>query len=100
MNGSLSIGSERIGETPLRNKPSEPAVPGLRVGRGKPPGDRCRGLPHMRETRLFTTAIAAALASLLGLGPEAAADLESRPQAYQAQSQGSTALPIWLVRFK
>lgn len=54
----------------------------------------------MRETRLFATAIAAALASLLGLGPEAAADLESRPQAYQAQSQGGTALPVWLVRFK
>ncbi len=54
----------------------------------------------MRDTRLFTTAIAAALASLLGLGPEAAAALESRPQAYQAQSQGATALPIWLVRYK
>ena len=54
----------------------------------------------MRDTRLFTTAIAAALASLLGLGPEAAADLENRPQAYQAQSQGAAALPIWLIRYK
>lgn len=54
----------------------------------------------MRDTRLFTTAMAATLASLLGLGPEAAADLESRPQAYHAQSQAGAALPVWLVRYK
>jgi hypothetical protein len=54
----------------------------------------------MRETRLFGTAFAAALASLLGLGPSAAVGLESTPQSYQAAPDDSEALPVWLVRFK
>lgn len=54
----------------------------------------------MRETRLFGTAFAAALASLLGLGAAAAADLDSRPQAYHARAETGAALPVWLVRYK
>ena len=54
----------------------------------------------MRSTRLFGTALAAALASLLGLGPEAAAGLGSRPETYQARHESATALPVWLVRHK
>jgi hypothetical protein len=47
----------------------------------------------------FGTAFAAALASLLGLGPSAGADLSMGPSAYQATT-AAAALPIWLVRFK
>lgn len=54
----------------------------------------------MRETRFFSTAFAAALASLLGLGPSGAADLNSRPQSFQAEPASGVRLPIWLVRFK
>lgn len=54
----------------------------------------------MRDARFFTAAMAAALASLLGLGPGAAAEIEIRPQAYQAQLQGGAPLPVWLVRYK
>lgn len=54
----------------------------------------------MRETRFFSAAFAAALASLLGLGPSAAADLGSRPHSYQTQPESGARLPVWLVRFK
>jgi hypothetical protein len=51
----------------------------------------------MRE--IFGTAFAAALASLLGLGPSGAANLSVGPSAYEATAE-MPALPIWLVRFK
>ena len=54
----------------------------------------------MRDTRIFTTAFAAALASLLGLGPGAAADLSSSPQSYESERASGESLPIWLVRYK
>ncbi len=54
----------------------------------------------MRSTRLFAATLAAALASLLGLGPEAAAGLDSRPETYQARHESAAALPAWLVRYK
>jgi hypothetical protein len=54
----------------------------------------------MFNTRLFAAAFAAALASLLGLGPEAGAALGSRPEAYPARHESATALPVWLVRYK
>ncbi|HUI17271.1 MAG TPA: hypothetical protein VL244_06365 [Alphaproteobacteria bacterium] len=54
----------------------------------------------MRSTRLFAATLAAALASLLGLGPEAAAGLDSRPETYQARHESAAALPVWLVRYK
>lgn len=54
----------------------------------------------MRDSRFFTTAFAAALASLLGLGPGAAADLAAAPESYQAREAGSAPLPLWLVRYK
>jgi hypothetical protein len=48
---------------------------------------------------IFGTAFAAALASLLGLGPSGAANLSAGPSAYEATAEAPT-LPIWLVRFK
>ena len=54
----------------------------------------------MRDSRFFTTAFAAALASLLGLGSGAAADLASAPESYQARDADSAPLPLWLVRYK
>jgi hypothetical protein len=54
----------------------------------------------MRNSRLFGTAFAAALVSLLGLGPDAAAGLGSRPETYQARHESAAALPLWLVRYK
>jgi len=54
----------------------------------------------MRESRLFGTAFAAALASLLGLGPGAASGLQAPPEAYQAQQESGSAMPLWLVRYK
>jgi len=54
----------------------------------------------MRDTRVFTAAFAAALASLLGLGPGAAADLSSPPLSYESERASGEALPIWLVRYK
>ena len=54
----------------------------------------------MRDTRLYTTAFAAAFASLLGLGPGAAANLSTPPQSYESERTGGETLPIWLVRYK
>ena len=54
----------------------------------------------MRDSRFFATAFAAALASLLGLGPGAAADLAAAPESYQARDADSAPLPVWLVRYK
>ena len=55
------------------------------------------GLRVMRD--IFGTAFAAALASLLGLGPSGAAGLSVGPAAYQATA-AAPVLPLWLVRFK
>ncbi len=58
----------------------------------------------MRDTRRAGrrsgTAFAAALASLLGLGPQSAAALALGPEAYQAAPESGAPLPAWLVRHK
>lgn len=54
----------------------------------------------MRDNRFFTTAFAAAIASLLGLGAGAAADLNRAPQSYETSRESDEVLPAWLVRYK
>ncbi|HYB11752.1 MAG TPA: hypothetical protein VEJ16_19000 [Alphaproteobacteria bacterium] len=54
----------------------------------------------MRDTRLYTTAFAAAFASFLGLGSGAAAGLATPPQSYESERIAGETLPIWLVRYK
>src|SRR5271169_228564 len=119
MNASLSIGSGRIGEIQARNKwprcglaqltagpgdgrqLSQRATP-RPIGRSRDRNGRIsrQGLSRMRDTRLYTTAFAAAFASLLGLGPGAAANLSTPPQSYESERTGGETLPIWLVRYK
>lgn len=54
----------------------------------------------MRDTRILGTAFAAALASLLGLGPASAGDLSRPPESFQAREESGATLPVWLVRYK
>ncbi|HXQ65157.1 MAG TPA: hypothetical protein VN980_01175 [Alphaproteobacteria bacterium] len=54
----------------------------------------------MRDTRILGTAFAAALASLLGLGPASAGDLSRPRESFQAGEESGGTLPVWLVRYK